>query len=173
MASKIPVLLAVCPGTRAFGVAIFRGFELVHFVVKTLKNGTSAKHLKKEVIAIWQEFFENYKPTIFAIKEINQYQRTSQTLCLIADCLKKQAEKNRVQLAEISLTEIRALLGNCKKPTNKKVFQKVVALYPELDQYANRPNKGQRNYYAYIFSAVAVGLVCLNELARKSSNRNS
>lgn len=173
MKVNLPVVLAIAPGTKEFGVAVFRGFELVYFAVKTFKHGTFAKHLKKEVITFWQEFSGYYNPSLLALKEINQYQQTSPSLQLIADCLKTQAQKSKVLLVEISLAQIRSLLGNCKKPTNKKVFQKVAALYPELEQFQNRPNKGQRDYYAYIFSAVAVGLVCLNDLAQKPENLES
>lgn len=173
MTAKFPILLAISPGTREFGVAVFHGFELVYFAVKIFKHGTSAKHLRKEVITFWQEFSEHYKPDILALKEINQYQQTSSTLLAIANCFKTQAEKSQVLHMEISLAQIRTLLGNCKKPTNKKVFQRIATLYPELQQYANRPSKGQRNYYAYIFSAVAVGLVCLNDLAQKTKSLES
>lgn len=174
MTTKSPILLAISPGTREFGVAVFRGFELIYFGVKTFKNGTSAKHLRKEVTDFWQEFSEHYKPTVLALKEVNQYQQTSQTLLMITDYMKIQAEKSKILFVEISLAQIRSVLdGDNKKPTKKRIFQRVAGLYPELQQYENRPSKWQRNYYAYIFSAVAVGLVCLNDLAEKTKNLKS
>jgi hypothetical protein len=40
-----------------------------------------------------------------------------------------------------------------------------LASYPELEQYWNRPNKWQNDYYAFLFSAVAVGAVYLKSLS--------
>lgn len=168
---QIPNLVGDCSRNETIRCGGFRGFELVYFAVKTLKHGTSAKHLKKEIIAFWQEIQEFYNPSIMALKEINQYQQTSATLLLIADSLKTQAEKSQVLLFEISLAQIRLLVnGGNRKSTQKRVFQRIAALYPELQQYENRPSKGQKDYYAYIFSSVAVGLVCLNDLAQKKKN---
>lgn len=171
--NKLPIVLAIAPGTREFGVAVFREFELVYFAVKRLKHGTISKHLKSEVIALWRELFESYSPKVLAFKRINQYQQTSQTLLLIAECLKKQAADRQIKTVEISLAQIRLLLGSShRKPTQKLIFQRITALYPELEQYRNRPSRGQENYYAYILSAVAVGLVCLNDLSHRTAKDN-
>lgn len=174
MTSRVPTLLGIAPGTREFGVAVFRGFELVYFAVRTFRRrAISPRHLKREVIAFWEDFYEVYRPEILALKEINQYQRTSPNLLLVSECLKDQAQKSQVLSMEVTLAQIRSLLGDCKKTTNKRVFRAIAALYPELQQYENRPSQGQREYYAHIFSAVAVGLVCLNDLTQQINSRSN
>ena len=156
----LPTIVGIAPGAREFGIAVFQKRELVYFAVKTFKSGTSTKLLGKEIANVWQNLFDCFRPNILALKEINQYQQTFQTLAFIADCLKNQAEKSQVICFEISLSQVRKLVANTRrKPTQKIIFQKIMALYPELEQYLNRPNQRQKDYYAYLFSAVAVGLV--------------
>lgn len=168
MKTSPPVVLAITPGTREFGVAIFHGFELVYFGVKTFKREHSVKRLKSEVSSLLKELCQPRKPQHLAIKEINQYQRKSSNLFLIADFIKKQAHLNEIPVVEVSLAQVRHLLGAGRKPTQTEIFQKVATLYPELRQYQNRPSKWQGEYYTCIFSAVAAGLVCLNDLASQT-----
>lgn len=168
MKTNPPVVLAIAPGTREFGVAIFHGFELVYFAVRNFRRELTAKHINREIPNLLKELCQPRKPQILALKEINQYQRASSKLLSIVGCIKQQAYSNEIPVVEISLAQIKGLLGDGKKPTQAKVFQKVAALYPELRQYRNRPSRWQSEYYACIFSAVAVGLVCLTDLARQT-----
>jgi hypothetical protein len=171
--NKLPTVLAIAPGTREFGVAVFRGLELVYFAVKRFKPSTSAQHLEKEVFVFWKEFSEYYNTNVLAYKEINQYQQTSQPLRFIVSSLKKHAAKKRVLIVEISLNQMRRWAGEGNgKFTQKLIFQKIAVLYPELEQFRTRPNKRQKNYYAYILSAVAAGLVCLQGLVKCQEKRD-
>ena len=155
----------MAPGRREFGVAVFDGIELAYFAVQTIQNRHSEKLLKNEISELVEELIAFSKPKTVAIKAISQYQQTSSVLELTIKIIKRQAVANQIPVEEISLEQIKAMLGNDKKPTQKKVFQNLTVLYPELKQYLSRPNKWQNEYYHNLFSAVAVGVVCLKSLS--------
>ncbi len=113
--------------------------------------------------------FEQYSLQSIVLKQVNQYQQTSPDLRSIVSQIKMQAESKHIRVEEISLMQVKSLLCKDGKPTQKKAFQTAAALYPELRQFQNRPNKWQNDYYAYIFSATAVGLVYLTNLADKDN----
>ncbi len=168
MASNLPVVLAIAPGTRECGVAVFEGFKLVYYGVKTSTHLNLKKRKKISISRLLDDLLEQYSLQSIALKQVNQYQQTSLGLRSIVSRIKMQAESKHIQVEEISLVQVRSLLCKDGKPTQKKAFQMVAAFYPELRQFQNRPNKWQNDYYAYIFSATAVGLVYLTNLADKN-----
>ncbi len=165
MALNSPVVLAIAPGTRECGVAMFEGFKLIYYGVKTSHPLNSIQRGNISISKVLDDLFEQYTLKSIVLKQINQYQQTSPGLKLLVSQIKRQAELKHIRVEEISLTQVKTLFCKDGKPTQKKAFQRVAALYPELQQFQNRPNKWQNDYYAYIFSAMAVGLVCLTNLA--------
>lgn len=63
--------------------------------------------------------------------------------------------KNNLETEEVTLEQIKFVLGSSKTPTEKKAFETLLASYPQLERYWNRPNKWQNDYYAFLFSAAA------------------
>ncbi len=167
MVSNSPVVLAIAPGTRECGVAVFEGFKLIYYGVKTSYLFNIRQREKISIPKLIDDLFKQYSLQSIVLKEVNQYQQTSPGLRLVVNQIKMQAESKHIRVKEISLRQVKSLLCKDGKQTQKKAFETVANLYPELRQFQNRPNKWQNDYYAYIFSATAVGLVCLTSLAEK------
>lgn len=152
------IILAIAPGNREFGVAVFIGAELLYYSVKTLNP---KKHLPPQVSGLLRKFFRWFSPQVVVLKSINQYQKLSDNLELIVGQIRVEAEQNNLQVIEISFEQIKRELYPKRKSTQKKAFKSLVNDYPELKRFWNRPNKWQNDYYAFLFSAVAVGAVYL------------
>lgn len=161
MNSSTNVILAIAPGKREFGVAVFSGINLLYFSVKTIKNQKSKKSLSKEITRILGKIFQDFAVTVVVIKAISQYQKLSPDLERIVEHIKFEARQKGLQSAEITIEQIKLVLGKGDKPTEKQAFKMLLASHPELKRFWNRPNKWQNDYYAFLFSAVAVGLVYL------------
>jgi Holliday junction resolvasome RuvABC endonuclease subunit len=166
MASNLPVILAIAPGTRECGIAVFEGFKLIYFRVKTSPSSLR-KREKIPISKLLNDLFERFPVQTVVIKQINQYQQASSGLKTIVSQIKMRAESKHILVKEISLTQIKSLLSKEGKPTQKKTFKMVANLYPELQQFQDRPNKWQNDYYAYIFAATAVALVYLTNMTKK------
>jgi hypothetical protein len=158
-------ILAIAPGKREIGVAVFDGSDLIYASVKTLRNRASTPALLKEITSVLQKVFDGFPIRIVVIKEISPYQRLSADIEIITRHIKYELSKNGFEVAEITLDQIKSVLCGNKKATEKKAFQSLLSSYPELEKYWNRPNKWQNDYYAFLFSAVAVGAVYLKTLS--------
>lgn len=161
MNSSQNVILAIAPGKRELGIAVFVGADLIYTSVKTIKHRKSMKSLLKEITIILENLFENFAIKIVAVKAISQYQKLSSDLEKIVERIKFESTEKNLQVAEITLEGIKSVLCRNEKSTEKKAFETLLVIYPELRKYWNRPNKWQNDYYAFLFSAVAVGAVYL------------
>jgi RNase H-fold protein (predicted Holliday junction resolvase) len=167
MKSSTQIILAIVPGKREFGVAVFNGIELVYFAVRSLRNRRDERLLKNEINELIQRLVTVFKPQVIVVKVISQYQKTSVSLGLIDKLIRRKVSANRIPLVDVSIEQIKAALCRDEKPTLKKAFQNLTVLYPELKQYLNRPNRWQTEYYHSLFSAVAVGAAYLNSRVNK------
>lgn len=161
MSSSPTILLALAPGRRESGVAIFADTKLIYCAVKTLRSRQSNKLLPVEIGRILQKQINDFAPRIVVVKAISRYQKLSPKLAVIMRYIKLAARKNNLEITEISLEQIKAMMGGKHASTEKAAFRKLIAAYPELARYWNRPNKWQNDYYAFLFSAVAAGAVYL------------
>ena len=155
------VILAIAPGKRELGIAIFAGADLIYVSVKTIRQRKSRRGLLKEISGILKKLFESFPVKRVVIKSISQYQKRSPNLEKIARRIKAESRKNNLETAEVTLEQIKLILGENKTATEKKAFETLLASYPELERYWSRPNKWQNDYYAFLFSAVATGAVYL------------
>jgi RNase H-fold protein (predicted Holliday junction resolvase) len=158
------VILAIAPGKRELGIAVFVGADLVSASVKTIRRRKSRKLLLREIAVILRQLFEEFSITIVVIKAITQYQKLSPDLKRIAERIKLEADQKDLQVIGITLEQIKSVLSKDEKATEKKAFETLIEDYPQLEKYWNRPNKWQNDYYAFLFSAVAVGAVYLKTL---------
>ena len=154
------IILAIAPGKRELGIAIFSDFDLIYVSVKTIKNRKS-KNILDEITVILQRLFQGFSIRIVVAKAISQYQKLSPDLETIVERIKINSEEKGLEIVEITIEQIKSALCRNKKPTEKKAFETLLIAYPELKRYWNRPNKWQNDYYAFLFSAVAVGVVYL------------
>ncbi len=166
MKSASQIILAIAPGNREFGIAVFCGYELIYFAVRTLSHRRSAALQKEEITELLSELFACFKPQFIALKAVNKYQQTSVALKEIVKLIKRQAKARRIPVTEISLEQVKSFVADAEKQTQKKTFQTLTNMYPELQQFAGRPNRWQNEYYHNLFSAVSVGVVYLKSLVK-------
>lgn len=155
------VTLAIAPGKRELGIAVFSGFDLIYVSVKTIRRQKSKENQIEKMNGILQKLSQEFSIGLIVTKAISQYQKLSPDLERIVEHIKLQAGQKGLQIIDITVDQIKAELCKSKNPTEKKAFKALLASYPELKRYWNRPNKWQEDYYAFLFSAVAVGVVFL------------
>lgn len=160
--------MAIAPGKRELGVAVFSGSELVYVSVKTIRNQKSKENSLEKMTGILQKLFQEFSISLIVTKSISQYQKLSPDLERIVEHIRVESTQKGVQVVEITVEQIKSELCKKENLTEKRAFETLLASYPELKRYWNRPNKWQQDYYAFLFSAVAVGAVYLNTLSQKN-----
>ena len=166
MNSSQNIILAIAPGKRELGIAVFIGADLIYVSVKTIKHRKSRKFLLAEITGILEKLFDCFQVQTVVIKAISQYQKLSPDLERIVELIKLKSVQKQLQVSVVTLEEIKSALCDNEKQTEKKAFEILLASYPELTRYWNRPNKWQNDYYAFLLSAVAVGAVYLKTLSK-------
>ena len=158
------IILAIAPGRREIGTATFRGLELFHFGLKSIKNGSTDKPLKDERCRLVRELFIEHKPTVVVIRTPSRYQISSTRIIPVLQAIERQAGLDHVPVVGISLEEVKDALCGGGKPTQKNAFRNLAEIYPALRQFLDRPSSWQNRYYNRLLSAASAGTTYLKSL---------
>lgn len=171
--SKALKILALAPGKRKFGLAVFTGIELTYFALKSFRKVRSERLLIDEVVILIRELIDRFGPGVIAIRAISKYQQTSSILKQMCIVLKRETAIKQIPFVEVTLNQIVSTLGKNQKATKKDAIRSLAHIYPELMQFMDRPSQWQNQYYNNLFMAVSVGVVRVNTQNQKTSRSNS
>jgi crossover junction endodeoxyribonuclease RuvC len=169
MNSNKEKILAIDPGTREIGIAVFDGSELLYYAVKTIRDRSTARKILQQVATIARDMIAAYRPDCLSIEKMFIVQKSAALLILAAEEMKSVARSCGLPVYEYSPTTIRKLLCQSGAATKRDVARVIAGRYPELARHLNTRNKWEEQYYANVFDAVAVGLMRLSEGGAKTA----
>lgn len=164
-----PVILAIDPGTRELGFAVFQGETLLYYGVKTVTNRKAPSQVLETITGFIKGLIEKYEPTMLAIEKMFITQKNSALLYVAAEQVKAVAKEGKISIWEQSPSAIRKRLCKTGRATKREVTKLIADHYPELARYYNRTKHWEIEYYANLFDAVAVGLVCFEDFKANQS----
>ncbi len=162
---KTNKILAIDPGTRYWGIAIFKDRTLSVTMVETLIDNHSPANRLKEAKKIFSSLIEDYSPNVIVLeKPFFFWSKQAYFLNTLIDELKSMAAKKRISLHEYSPRTVRkAVCGNGN--TSKKDMAKFLTLiYPGLRIRLNQDKKYKELYWGHMFDAVGLGLCYLKKI---------
>jgi hypothetical protein len=157
MPKEPPRILAVNPGSRYIGIAVFRGSELLDWGVKVVGGRTPSGKLGC-VRAILRDCIERYDPDVLSIKRLHR----SRSSPRLRDLTRKIIVLSRRRGIEVHLFSIRDLEGaHCAETTKnkRKLAEAVVSMYPALTHALQHEKANKNPYHIRMFEAVALGIV--------------
>ena len=159
----MPTILAIRPGNRKMGLAVFEGMDLVFWGVAGLRNIEPEKildaveHRLRSLIAI-------YGPTVIALEKPSI---TREKTCpLLEDILVRISRTTldaMLYYQLYSLPTVKEHLCHTRRATRQDMIQKVIASYPHLSRYTGKVSKWQEAYWMPMFAAVALGMTCIQK----------
>lgn len=168
---KPTTIVAVVPGTRALGVAVFKGLDLVYYGVKEASKHR-LKHTPysraREAVRAIEQVIQKYQPNHFVTLNPHAFQRLSDKLPVITKEIRRCSRHLRLTFHEYQRAEIRHRLCPGSKATRQAAAEHLSVLYPELSRHMQGVSLWQRLYYARMFDAVAAGYARALELQRES-----
>lgn len=167
---KIPNILALDIGARQIGAAVFENHKLVFYAIKSVKRATKAETLKQARKVLERLVFDYGVQIITAEKLIYPQQRISFANS-IYEVIKIFAKERNIKFVEFEPLFVRQAICKERMPTKQQTFGIIARLYPELSKFFMANRVWQKMYYAYLFNAIAVGLVCAKELKAAQNNR--
>ncbi len=166
---KPAIVIAVVPGTRSLGIAVFNGLELMYYGIKEASKHRlrHTPHSRaREAVRAVEQVIHKYQPSHFVTLNLNPVQRLSAKLPIISKEIERAARHFRLTLGTYERTEIRKHLCPGGRATRQVVAIHLSVLYPELSRYTIGVSCWQRLYYARMLDAVTAGYVHSSKLQR-------
>lgn len=163
-------VLAIDPGTKHMGFAVFEGTELVDYGVKTIRQDAILEHIEQ----IADRWFRTVNPD-YLVLEKNVFSQVHYNLRLVMAIRKIQriAEKRGICHYQYDPRVIRKAICSDGNATKKRVAEILITYFPELIVYRKSDKAWVIRYYQNMFDAVAAGLAFIRgrDSVRKTSRR--
>ena len=169
--NKNPIqILALRPGKREMGIAMLEEKDLVDWEVTGFRESDTGILLDKIETRL-VSLIQRYQPTVLAIEQPStaRLKASSLFLGLITGRISIIAVEAGLRFLAYDALEIRKRLCGSASATRSQLAEQIVEHYPDLKCHLRCSSKWQENYWMPMFAAVAVGLVCVQDLSSLSS----
>src|SRR6266700_167460 len=93
-----PSILAIAPGTRYLGFAVFAGGELVRFGVRSFPGKKTKASLRAQALALLETLSRRHRPTVLVVEDLFYREaRQSPLLHHLVLALKKWGQDHRLK----------------------------------------------------------------------------
>ncbi len=166
-------ILSVAPSARELGVAVFCGESLLYYGVKTVKATRQSGSLPENVGKCVSQLLADYEPDYVAFSTPATVQQQTFSILTVAEMIRQTVEENKIEFSEYRMSVVRRRLSPKTKSGKREIAKLLASRFPELERYLYSQNLWQYVYYARIFDAVAIGLVCLEDVnkAKETSSK--
>ena len=155
-------ILAVNPGTKHLGLAVFEASDLVYWAIRVLKGKWSGKKLADSETVL-ETLIDHYDVGMLVLKKLDSSRTSGNLDCLVRSII-KLAKKKGIRLCFYTIGDIKKCLAVGMK-TNKMVLAGIVtARYPFLAHELEREKRHKHPYFVRMFEAIAAGVVTYNRL---------
>jgi len=152
-------ILAIDPGTRHLGFAVFEGGELIHYGVKTIRRSRSPHEILAEGRGAVSRLTCYFRPTVLAVeKTFFARNRKTALLNVLADEIKIVGRKKGLRVVDFAANSVRKRICGNGAASKDEIARVLVSRYPELLPYLTSDRRWKERYHRNMFDAVALGL---------------
>lgn len=148
-------ILAINPGTRYVGLAIFEGTDLVYWHTRMLR-GRWSKEKMRTVERVLLDLIEHHGITTLVVKRPHS-SRTSRNLNNLVSSVIRLATKQGLTVRLYSLDFLKEHLTPESKPTRVSLARHMAVRYRVLAPVLERELRLKHQYSLRMFEAVALG----------------
>ena len=170
MGNNPKTVLAINPGTRYLGMALFRGNQLKDWRVKILKGRWSKEKLQK-ALTIILTWIERYRPDLLAIKRLHPA-RSSRGLTSLQTQIQRICLRKKLALTQYSIKYLENIFCPEDRKNKRSLAEGVAADYPALYFELNIEKLRKNSYHIRMFEAVALGAAGVNEIDNQLNGRS-
>ena len=160
-------IIAVNPGWRHTGIALFRGWELDDWMVKSLRRRT-VDEVYFDMTGILDDLVDTNGSEVLAIKRLHPA-RSSENLRELTRRLKVWAARKGLLVCEYSIKEIETFLLSSGRLNKTRLMEEAAARYPILYSELEKERRCKSHYFDRLFEVIALGIICLTKLEEESS----
>lgn len=166
------VILGIDPGARQIGICVLKGEELVQYGVKTFRRKRLDEALVK-LREIIKNLITEYEVDFVAIEKPVFVQQHRSFVKVAAEEITSYLREEKISYAEYNPKYIREVICGTERATKRNTALLLSQQYNELTRYFNVPRLWQKRYYAQLFGAIAVGLICARKNKEASETKES
>jgi Holliday junction resolvasome RuvABC endonuclease subunit len=168
MPTSPPTILALDPGTREVGFAAFSGERLLHFGVKSFRRRRPQCLLLGDISRAVASLAARHGAEVIALERPRRAGQGSALLDPTIGEMRKAAARCGIEVREYAQQEVRRIVCGAGGTTKRDAARLLAKRYPELSGRLSPHSRWEEQYWARAFDAVAVGLVCSLDLARRA-----
>jgi RNase H-fold protein (predicted Holliday junction resolvase) len=163
-------ILAVISGRRRIGFAVFYDQTLVHYGGTSLARFKTKQTILEAVEKFMKKNIKRFEINRVGVRKLAKSQETSTLLVSISEHIKTICKTDKLKVSVYDGKFInKQFCQPHERPTKEKTAAFLVAKYPELNRYYKLKKDYEKKYYAYVFQAIALGLVCISELEKQKN----
>ena len=160
-------IIAIDPGTRFWGVTVFRGEDIIVSLVKVLSTKGSPRKRLNEVKRVFSSLLEDYAPDVLVLeKPFLFWSKQSHLLNVLIEEIKSAARKEKMKIFEFSPRTVRKAVCGNGNASKKDMAKLICSIYPELKIRLNQDRRYKEIYWGHAFDSAGLG-VCYLKTRRK------
>jgi hypothetical protein len=167
MQSAQPRILAINPGSRYLGFAVFYGPDLREWKIHVMRQG-SFREKVRDLRSLISDIAARYGVNTLATKKLESF-RSSKELRNLTKEINAAGKSIGLKIREFSIDEVKGAFFPSMRANKRELMEDVVARYPFLFHELDRARKGKHPYFVRMFEAIAVGVVCCSEFDSENS----
>ena len=161
-------IIAVDPGTRYWGVTVFREADIIVSLVKVLSTKGSPRKRLNEVKNVFSSLIKNYAPDVLVLeKPFLFWSKQSHLLNVLIEEIKSLARKEKMRVYEFSPRPVRKAICGNGNASKKDMAMVVSTIYPELKIRLNQDRRYKEIYWGHAFDSAGLG-VCYLKTKQKT-----
>jgi hypothetical protein len=164
MLRKEICVLAVNPGTKYLGLAVFQGSDLIYWGTKVLRGKWSIRKLRNAE-KLLLDIIDRYGITVLSLKRVHP-SRTSTNLRSLIASIEGLAEKRGLTVHRYELGDLKRFFAASPKANKMTVLRLALAQYQFLGDQIDREEKHKHPYFIRMFEAIAAGILAFNRFDR-------
>ncbi len=159
---KKPIkILAVNPGTKYLGIAVFQDSDLRDWSIKVIP-GKWSKGKLIVILSIITDLIATHHPDTLVLKVLDPSRRSGNLEKLVGQ-IRTIAGKKGINVHEYSIEDLERFYSPVERINKRQLAELVSAEYPVLFHELNREIRHKNKYFDRMFEAVALGAVCFDE----------
>lgn len=158
-------LLAVDPGSRKTGLAVFEGTELVDHCVKDFGYHPELATILRGTRRLIEDHIRYFRPQVLALERTFGAYRNkdiSRLLAVVRE-IKAVAGEHSLPIVEYAPRTARLIVVGNGNATKREVAETVCVPYPDLLIHLEQTHLWKETYWSNMYDAVCVGLAYLIE----------
>src|SRR3989344_1861398 len=160
-------IIAVDPGTRYWGVTVFRGEDIIVSLVKVLSTKCSPRKRLNEVKRVFSSLLEDYAPDILVLeKPFLFWSKQSHLLNVLIEEIKSLARKEKMKIFEFSPRTVRKAVCGNGNASKKDMAKLICSIYPELKIRLNQDRRYKEIYWGHAFDSAGLGVCYLKKAGK-------